>query len=317
MPVGTPLFWLHRFATLLATFFSARTTPVAIPSDVVIGLFKEESSAQLQDPMGAGGAMSVVVTDVQLPVPGGSVFARQWHPNHDAREPILLLHDSLGSVALWRDFPNALAQATGRMVVAYDRLGFGRSTPRTAAPTCNFIHEEAELYFPALVQALDIPACLLYGHSVGGAMALTMAALHPDHCKVVITEAAQAFVEPRTLAGIQEAQAAFAEPQQFARLTKYHGSKAGWVLDAWTKTWLAPEFAAWSLDPYLTKVHCPVLAIHGDADEYGSNEFPRRITEGISGPAHMAILTACGHVPHREKAREVLNLAAAFIVKYA
>lgn len=112
--------------------------------------------------------MDVVVTDAQLSVPGGSVFARQWHPEQDAREPILLLHDSSGSVVLWRDLPNALALATGRMVVACDCLGFGRSTPRAAAPTCNFILEEAELYFPVLVQALDIPACLLYGHSVGG-----------------------------------------------------------------------------------------------------------------------------------------------------
>lgn len=94
--------------------------------------------------------------------------------------------------------------------------------------------------------------------------------------------------------------------------TKCHGDKAQWVLDAWTKVWLDPAFAAWSLDRLLGEVDCPVLAIHGDSDEFGSTEFPRRITGGVSGPAEMAILEGCGHVPHREKPDEVLSLVDRF-----
>lgn len=255
--------------------------------------------------------MTVVVQDFNIPVADGYLFARQWSPGLTIREPIILLHDSLGSVELWKNFPEALAQATARPVIAYDRLGFGQSTRRHQSPGVNFILEEAEIVFPAITQALDIASCLLLGHSVGGAMALTIAALHPDKCNAVITESAQAFVEPLTLAGIRAAKKHFYDPEQFARLTRYHGDKAQWVLDGWTEVWLSPEFASWSLDAYLPGIQCPVLALHGDADEYGSEAFPRRITEQCSSP--MRMLEDCGHVPHREKPTEVLALVTAFV----
>jgi len=198
-------------------------------------------------------------------------------------------------------------------VIAYDRLGFGRSTPRLARPSADFITEEAARYFPAIQHALGIARFLLFGHSVGGAMALVIAASRPEGCGAVITEAAQAFVEPRTLAGIRAAQAQFAEPEQFEKLARWHGDKTRWVLDAWTGVWLSPEFLTWSLEEHLRKVSCPVLAIHGENDEYGSVEFPRRIASRVSGPSVLAILSACGHVPHREKREEVLRLTSSFL----
>ena len=183
--------------------------------------------------------MTAELVDAIADVPGGRVLARRWKSEHQDRVPIVLLHDSLGSVDQWRDFPAALAQATARDVVAYDRLGFGRSTRRVGTPTMGFIHEEAETFFPVLSQELGIPTALLFGHSVGGAMALVIAALHPSRCEAVVTEAAQAFVEPRTLAGIQAAKKAFGDPEQFARIARWHGKKAQWVLDAWTEVWLS------------------------------------------------------------------------------
>jgi pimeloyl-ACP methyl ester carboxylesterase len=120
--------------------------------------------------------MRTQVLDSLVEVPGGSVFVRHWRVRHSDRPPIILLHDSLGSVDLWRDFPAALAHATTRPVLAYDRLGFGRSTPRSERPSVEFIAEEAETCFPALQRALGIPRFALFGHSVGGAMALVIAA---------------------------------------------------------------------------------------------------------------------------------------------
>jgi pimeloyl-ACP methyl ester carboxylesterase len=201
-------------------------------------------------------------------------------------------------------------------VVAYDRLGFGRSTPRAGSPTRGFISEEAETFFPVISQALGISKSLIFGHSVGGAMALVIAALHPSGCEAVVTEAAQAFVEPRTISGIQAAKQAFGDPEQFAKIARWHGEKARWVLDGWTEVWLSPEFSSWSLEPYLGRVQCPVLAIHGDLDAYGSQEFPRRIVEGVSGPSELEILIRCGHVPHREREHEVLRLTSSFITRY-
>ncbi|HEX7915731.1 alpha/beta hydrolase [Rudaea sp.] len=245
-------------------------------------------------------------------VPGGRVFVRRWNAGRGARAPIVLLHDSLGCVEQWRDFPQALAQATQSEVVAYDRLGFGRSTARAGLPSVDFIREEAEVFFPALRRALGLTRYSLFGHSVGGGMALTIAALDGEGCEAVVTESAQAFVDQRTRAGILAARAQFADPAQFAKIARWHGDKARWVLDAWTEVWLSPAFADWSLYAYLGQIECPVLAIHGDLDEYGSVEFPRRIADGVSGPARLAILEGCGHVPHRERSAEVLQLVASF-----
>jgi pimeloyl-ACP methyl ester carboxylesterase len=167
--------------------------------------------------------MTIELVDSWVAVPGGQVFVRRWTAHQD-RAPVVLLHD---------------------------RLGFGRSTRRAETPTLDFIREEADTFFPAVTHALGVRTSLLFGHSVGGAMALVIAALHPGACAAVITEAAQAFVEPRTIAGIRAAKQAFGDDEQFARIAKWHGEKARWVLDAWTEVWLSPDFRSWSLDPYL------------------------------------------------------------------
>ena len=136
-------------------------------------------------------------------------------------------------------------------------------------------------------------------------------------CEAVISESAQAFVEPRTLSGIRAARERFSDPEQFEKIVKWHGAKARWVLEAWTEVWLSPAFSSWTLDPYLGKVRCPVLAIHGDLDEFGSVEFPRRIASQVSGPSEVAILNGCGHVPHRERREEVPQLTASFLERHA
>ncbi|MBN8885361.1 MAG: alpha/beta hydrolase [Rudaea sp.] len=257
--------------------------------------------------------MMMETLDSFADVPGGRVFLRRWVGEDARRAPIVLLHDSLGCVELWRDFPAALAAATRREVIVYDRLGFGRSTPSMQAASVRFIDDEAEVFFPALRKALGLARFVLFGHSVGGAMALATAANCGDGCEAVVTESAQAFVEQRTLDGIRAAKAQFADAAQFAKLTKWHGDKARWVLDAWTEVWLSPEFSSWNLDAQLARVRCPVLAIHGDADEYGSEAFPRRIVDGVGGASTLAILDRCGHVPHREQTDEVLRLSASFL----
>lgn len=252
-------------------------------------------------------------TDILLNVKGGTVFARRWLPAvTSSTAPLVLLHDSLGCMDLWRDFPATLTRQLGRPVVAYDRLGFGRSSPREQVPAADFIREEAEEFLPVILSGLGIADFALFGHSVGGAMALVAASRAGDGCKAVVSESAQAFVEGRTVAGIQEARERFQEPEEFDRLRKWHGSKARWVLDAWTEVWLSPEFASWSLEPDLPLVRCPVLVIHGEEDEYGSVRFPELICRHVGGPAEMHILSGCGHVPHRERPDVVAGLVARF-----
>jgi len=253
------------------------------------------------------------IEEYGIEVPGGTVFVRKWTPGTPSSDtPLVLLHDSLGSVDLWREFPKALAEGLSRPVIAYDRLGFGRSDPRIQLPGFGFIEEEATLYFPALKKGLSLGSYVLFGHSVGGGMALNIAARDPD-CMAVITESCQALVEDLTIAGIRDAQRQFEQPGQMERLKKWHGSKAAWVLRAWTEIWLSPEFSNWSLGDCIGKVVCPLLAIHGERDEFGSLAAPEYVASRSGGFSEMFILPGCGHVPHAEQPAQVIDAVKAFL----
>lgn len=249
---------------------------------------------------------------IWVPTDKGRLFAKIWKGN-EQREPIILFHDSLGCVELWRDFPKRLSLATGRSVVAYDRLGFGKSDPHPGHLSMNFVRDEADEAFVALRDHLQIKRFAAFGHSVGGGMAVAAAAAFPKHCRALITESAQAFVEDRTIDGIGKASHLFGQADQFEKLKKYHGEKAGWVLEAWVGTWLSPAFMSWNLDSCLPMVQCPALLIHGDRDEYGTTRHLERMSALISGPATTIILTHCGHVPHREKQEVVIDAVTKFL----
>lgn len=255
--------------------------------------------------------------DGWVEAPGGRLFVRVWgEPGRaGAPAPIVLFHDSLGSVALWRDFPARLAAATGRAVVAYDRLGFGRSDPHPGRLDADFIRDEARTSLPSLRAALGIGRMVLFGHSVGGGMAVSAGAAFPEATAAVVAESAQAFVEDRTLAGVRDAKTAFAAPGQIERLARWHGDKARWVLDAWIETWLDPARAGWTLDEDLRGLRCPVLAMHGDRDEFGSARHPQRIGALPPTPGEVVIFDDCGHVPHRETPERVLRTTAAFLAR--
>lgn len=260
----------------------------------------------------------IIARDVQVQVPQGELFARIWSPpgeGADLRQktPIFLFHDSLGCVELWRGFPERLSISTGRTVIAYDRLGFGKSSAYRGEWSSGFIHEEAQTFFPLLRQSLGIEKFIALGHSVGGAMAALCAAEFPRECRALITESAQAFVEDRTLQGIREAKAGFQQQGMLDRLEKYHGSKARWVLEAWTETWLSPAFRSWTLDADLPKIVCPTLVLHGENDEFGSDRQPRRIASAISGAVQLEILPGCRHVPHRETEAVIVDLISRFL----
>ena len=249
-----------------------------------------------------------------IEIPDGRLYAKVWNAEIiPSVPPIILLHDSLGSVEMWRDLPAKLSEQTRRPVIAYDRLGFGRSSKRELLPSIHFVEEEGELYLRHVLAAFHIDKFSLFGHSVGGGMSIVAAGFYPERCLSVVSESAQAFVEDRTKAGIIQAEKDFANPGVFAKLERYHGDKTRWVLDAWIKVWLSDAFADWSLKEFLPRMKCPALIIHGDKDEYGSVKFPDMICEFSGGLTTKQILENVGHVPHRDEADHVIDLIADFL----
>jgi pimeloyl-ACP methyl ester carboxylesterase len=252
--------------------------------------------------------------DVWIDHPQGRVFGRIWTPSGDKRQPpIVLFHDSVGCVELWRGFPALLSAGAQRRVIAYDRLGFGKSAARRDKLTIDFIADEARSYFPVIREQLGFGKFVAFGHSVGGGMAVNCAAQFAADCEALITESAQVFPEGRTLQSISNAREQFKDDKELERLRKYHGEKAKWVLDAWTESWLHPEFASWSLAGVLPQVTCPVLAIHGIHDEYGSTLHPEMIGQLCRGPSRVEILPDTYHVPHRERPGLIVSLVTEFL----
>ncbi len=258
--------------------------------------------------------VDIAALDLWIPTPQGRLFARAW-PQESDRAPIILFHDSIGSVELWRSFPERLAAATERTVVAYDRLGFGKSDARAdrLTPQFDFVGAEAATALPLIRDALEIDDFVAMGHSIGGGMAIHSAAANPEDCVALITESAQCFIEDLTLQGIGAAKLDFQREGQIERLARYHGDKARWVLEAWTETWLSPDFHDWTLNGVLPLVTCPVLAIHGEEDEYGSPIHAEHIVNHVMGEASAAILPGYKHFPHRENEEAIVEMIAAFL----
>jgi pimeloyl-ACP methyl ester carboxylesterase len=254
------------------------------------------------------------VIDHRIDVPGGGIFAREWSGSGASMAaPLILIHDSLGCVELWRDFPAQLAADTRRRVIAYDRLGFGRSDRRTDQLTPAFVADEARIYLPSLLRHFGIDRFVAFGHSVGGGMAVHCATALAPACPALVLESAQMFAEDRTLQGIAAAKIDFQDSANMARLRRYHGDNAKWVLDAWIETWLSPAFASWTLERELPRVRCPVLAIHGGHDEFGSLRHPELIRTLAGGRVETRILDQCGHVPHREQPSTIVDLVVRFL----
>lgn len=226
---------------------------------------------------------------------------------------LVFLHDSLGCIPTWRDFPARLATRTHLDALVYDRRGYGGSSPFPPSPrTSRYLEDEAASLIAALA-ALRISSTILFGHSDGGSIALIAAALEPRLVRAVITEGAHVFVEEVTLAGIQEARETLRTTNLRAKLMRHHGDKTDGVTSAWIDTWLSPGFRDWNIEPYLPRIICPVLAIQGTADEYGTEAQVQAIVSGVSGPARALMIPDVGHTPHRDAADVVIDATTAFL----
>lgn len=233
----------------------------------------------------------------------------------DNRPTIIFLHDSLGCIELWRDFPQALGEATNCNVLVYDRQGYGKSAPFSTAERDNdYMELEADV-LNGLIMKLGIKDVILLGHSDGGSIALIAAGKYPQNIRAVITEGAHIFVEEITLQGIRAGAEAYRTTNLKERLQKYHGDKTEAMFWAWAKTWLTDKFRTWNIESFLPHIQCPVLVIQGDKDEYGTEAQVDGIVNQTSGEAVKLIIPEIGHTPHKEARETVLKESAGFIAR--
>lgn len=261
---------------------------------------------------------ALVEQDFFTPTPAGRLFVKTWTPaaGDRALAPILLFHDSLGCTKLWRSFPAALAAASGRATIAYDRLGFGRSDARGDVLEPDFVAREGEAAADLVRAATGAERFVALGHSVGGGMAAQAGAAAGARCVALVSASALAFVDARGRAGIRAEATQFRAPGGLDRLARYHGDKARWVLDAWVETWLSPAFDDYNFDRALAACAAPVLALQGDRDPYGGAEHPARIA-AAARDGRMAILAECGHFPHREQEAALVAAVVSFLSEKA
>lgn len=226
---------------------------------------------------------------------------------------IIFLHDSLGSIELWRDFPAKLGEATNCNVLVYDRQGYGKSSPFTNAERDNSYMEKEADVLNLLIEQCGIKDAFLFGHSDGGSIALIAAAKYPANIRAVITEGAHIFVEDITLKGISEAAETYRTTNLKEKLQKYHGDKTEAMFWAWAKTWLADAFRTWNIEAFLPDIQCPVLVIQGINDEFGTEAQVDGIINQVSGKAVKLMIPGIGHTPHKEAKDVVLNDSTSFI----
>jgi pimeloyl-ACP methyl ester carboxylesterase len=226
---------------------------------------------------------------------------------------IVLLHEGLGSVAMWRDFPDRLAEAAGRSVFVYSRAGYGRSSPAPLPRPARYMHDEALDVLPRVLEAARIDAAVLVGHSDGGSIALIYAGGVKDmRARGIATLAAHVFNEKLCVDSIAAAGRAYLETDLRRRLARYHADVDN-AFRGWNDVWLNDEFRRWNIEEFLPRVTVPVLAIQGRDDEYGTERQVDAIVGQVKGRAEKLMLPKCKHSPHRDQPAMTLEAIARFV----
>jgi len=272
---------------------------------------------RLESPMPA----AILVKDLELPLEGHSLQAR-WimhRPDHDFHsEPTLVfLHEGLGSIAQWRDFPETLARRTNLPALIYDRLGHGGSPALTQPRTMAYLEAEAFQTLPQVLAAAGIAAPALVGHSDGGTIALLYAARFPKKVRAVLSEAAHVFLEPITIQGLCAARTAYMDETLRTKLERIHGDKVDSLFHGWNDTWLDQASRDWDITASLATLQCPLLLIQGEDDAYGSPAQIQAVVSRVQGPVESLLIPSCGHSPHSQARELVLAHMATFLRKFS
>ena len=252
-----------------------------------------------------------------LPVTNRYQVAGHWLeaaaiPARQANLPtIVMLHEGLGSIAHWKDFPCLLAEATGAGIFVYSRYGHGGSDALQEPRPVSYMHHEAQVVLPEILQKAGIERPLLLGHSDGASIAIIYAGTFPDSPAGLILEAPHVFVEEITVSSIAQARVQYQNTDLPQRLGRYHENVDS-LFWGWNNIWLDPRFRNWNIDSFLDRVSCPVLVVQGRQDEYGTVHQMEAIERRIAGAAAV-LLDGCKHAPHRDRSEATLSAICQFI----
>lgn len=266
---------------------------------------------------------SALITLPATAAAGSLQIEYQWLDTAAPDAPLaVFLHEGLGSVAMWKDWPRTLCATLGMRGLVYSRPGYGRSSPRAADEKwpVTFMHRQAREVLPALLDALGVDAAersrmWLIGHSDGGSIALLYAAAFPDALAGAVVVAPHVFVEDVSVQNIAQAKQAYTDMGLRARLTRYHDDvdSAFW---GWNDIWLDPAFRDWNIEGALGAIRCPLLAVQGFDDEYGTMAQMDSIA-GHVRHAQIVKLPECGHSPHRDAPDALNRHIKAFVNSFA
>jgi pimeloyl-ACP methyl ester carboxylesterase len=239
---------------------------------------------------------------------------RFWNQDAGVGPTLVLLHEGLGCVAIWRDFPERLAQATGCRVFAYSRQGYGGSSPCALPRPLTYLHNEAQDVLPVILNAAGIGNCVLIGHSDGGSIAALYAGMTNDpRLKGIAVIAPHFFTEDVAITGIAEAKRLFETTDLRDKLKRLHGDNVDCAFRGWSEAWLNPAWREWDLTAYLPKIAVPVLALQGVDDHYGTEAQIDIVVERCAVPVTKEMLPNCGHSPHREAPDETLRALLEYV----
>lgn len=224
---------------------------------------------------------------------------------------LVLLHEGLGSVSMWKDFPDELAAVTGHRVLVYSRYGHGASAGLGEPRRVDYMHVEALHVLPTVLAGLNIDRPVLIGHSDGASIAIIHAGgAHPVAGMVLL--APHVFVENVTIDGIAAARRSFQTTGLADKLARYHDDPQT-MFYGWSDIWLSPEFRGWNIEAYVEAIGAPLLLIQGDDDAYGTLAQIDAITRRAAGPVEKLILAGCGHSPHVDRRQETIAAISAFV----
>jgi pimeloyl-ACP methyl ester carboxylesterase len=258
---------------------------------------------------------------------------------------IVFLHEGLGCMGMWRDFPDRIARESGCGALVYSRWGYGASDPVRRRRPVRFMHDEALQSLPAVIEHFKLHDFILFGHSDGASIAIIYAGTHSRSARGLILEAPHVFVEPICLESIARIANSpsesthrvhadyrslrYSSPKITAspireqdgggptdlrkRLARYHGANTDSMFRTWTEVWLNPDFRLWNIEEYLKGIEAPLLVIQGEEDEYGTLKQVDAVMTQTRGPVESLVLASCGHSPHRDQPEQVMSATVQFI----